>query len=200
MCIRDRSLTVAEVEDQELGLAPLDADLASMLDPFALGGLDPGADADPPAVGLGDDMLPDHLLARREPTVAPVPQVAGPGRQDLGPQLGGHAVGGLLIKGRPLTAQFVTGQFDRGEQRGEAADLALQGRGGALADAQGRQFGISPGALTAATPGGAGRGAAVIRGDPDDQAAQEPQLQASRLRGASRSLGTAAAPFSPGSG
>ena len=86
-----------------------------MLHALALGGLDLGADADPPAVRLCDDVLPDHLLARREPTVAPALQIASPGRQDLGPQLPGHAVDGLLIEGRPTVAEFVAGQLDRGE-------------------------------------------------------------------------------------
>jgi hypothetical protein len=78
-------LAVAQVEDQELGLAPLDADLAAVLDALALGGLDLRADADPSSVHLGDDVLPGHLLARRDQSLAKTPDVAGPGRQDLGP-------------------------------------------------------------------------------------------------------------------
>jgi len=108
-------LAVAQVEDQQLGLAPLDSDLAAVLHALALGGLDLGADANPAAVDFGDDVLPGHLLARREQTVAPAPQVAGPGRQELGPQLRRHAVDRLLVERRPLAAQFVAGQFDRGE-------------------------------------------------------------------------------------
>ena len=148
-------LAVAEVEDQQLRLAPLDADLAAVLHALAFRGLDLRADADPPAIDLGDDVLPGHLLARRESTVTEPLQVAGPCRQDLGPQLAGHAVDRLLIEGRPLVAEFVAGQLDRGEQGGQAAHLALQGRGGPLADAQGGQLGIGPGPLAAPALGGA---------------------------------------------
>ena len=56
-------LAVAQVEDQELRLAPLDADLAAVLHPLALRRLDLRSDADPPAIDLGDDVLPGHLLA-----------------------------------------------------------------------------------------------------------------------------------------
>ena len=138
-----------------------------------------------PPSDLGDDVLSGHLLARRELTVAIPLQVAGPCRQDLGPQLTGHAVDGLLIEGRPLVTEFVAGQFDRGEQGGQAAHLALQGRSGPLADAQGGQLGIGPGPLPAPALGGACLGAAVDGGDPDDQAAQEAESQPPRLRGAS---------------
>jgi hypothetical protein len=192
-------LAVAEVEDQELGLAPFDADLAAVLNALALGGLDPGADANPPAVGLGDDILSDHLLTRGELTVAPAPQIASPGRQDLGPQLRGHAVDGLLIEGRPLMTEFVAGQLDRGEQGGEAAHPALQGRSGALADAEGGQLGIGPGPLPSPAPGGARLGAAVDGGDPDDQTPQEVEPQPPRLRGASGSVAAVWPPFFPGS-
>jgi hypothetical protein len=74
----------------------------------------------------------------------------------------------------------------------------LQGRGGPLADAQGGQFGIGPGPLAAPTLGGAGPGATVDRGDPDDQATQEAEFQSPRLRGASRSVGLARSPFFSG--
>ena len=178
-------LAVAEVEDQQLRLPPLDADLAAVLHSLAFLGLDLGADADPSAIHLGDDVLPGHLLARRESTVAEPLQVTGPCRQDLGPQLPDHAVDGLLIEGRPLVAEFVAGQLDRGEQGGQAAHLAVQGRCGPLADAQGGQLGIGPGPLAAPTLAGAGSWGTVDRGDPDDQAAQEPELQPPRLRGAS---------------
>ena len=77
-------LTVAQVEDQELGLTPLDANLPSVLHSLAFLGLDLGADADPSAIDLGDDVLPGHLLARRELTVTEPLQVPGPCRQDLG--------------------------------------------------------------------------------------------------------------------
>src|SRR3954451_5455469 len=80
-------LAVAEVEDQELRLPPLDADLAAVLHALAFRRLDLRADADPAAIDFGDDVLPGHLLARRELTVAPTLQVPGPRRQDLGPQL-----------------------------------------------------------------------------------------------------------------
>ena len=84
----------------------------------------------------------------------------------------------------PWSAEFVAGQVDRREQGGEAADPALQGGGGALADAQCGQLGIGPGPLPAPPLGGARLGAAVGRGDPDDQAAQEAEPQPPRLRGA----------------
>src|SRR5262249_9561039 len=139
---------------------------------LALGGLDPRADADPPAIDLGDDVLPGHLLARRESALTIALQVASPRRQDLGPQLAGHAVDRLLVERRPLAAEFVAGPGDRGEQGGQAAYLALQGGGGALADTQGGQLGIGPGPLPAPALGGARLGAAVQGGDPDDQAPQ----------------------------
>ena len=55
-------------------------------------------------------------------------------------------------------AEFVAGQLDGGERGFQAADLALQGRGRALADAQGGQLGIGPGPLPSPALGGAGRG------------------------------------------
>src|SRR5512135_2199949 len=84
---------VAEIEDQEFGLAPLDADLAAVLHAPTFLALDRRADADSPSIHLGDDVLSNHLLTRRELTVSVALQVAGPCRQDLGPQLAGHAVG-----------------------------------------------------------------------------------------------------------
>lgn len=178
-------LAVAQVKDQELRLAPLDPDLAAMLHPLALGGLNLRADPDPPAVDLGDDVLPSHFLASREQPIAESPQVTGPSRQDLGPQLVRHAVDRLLVERRALAAEFVAGRLDRREQGGQAPHLALQRRGRPLADAQGRQLGINPGAFAAPAPCGAGPGTAVGRGDPDDQAAQEAEFQPPRLRGAS---------------
>jgi hypothetical protein len=107
-------LAVAQVEDQEFRLAPLDADLAAVLHALAFGGLDLRADADPPAIDLGDDVLPGHLLTVREQPLTEPPQVAGPCRQDLSPQLVRHAVDRLLIERRALAAEFVAGQLDRG--------------------------------------------------------------------------------------
>jgi hypothetical protein len=112
-------------------------------------------------------------------------QVTGPCRQDLGAQLPGHAVDGLLIKGRPLVTEFVAGQFDRGEQGGQTTHLTVQGRRRSLADAQGGQLGIGPGPLAAPPPAGAGPGGTVDRGDRDRQAAQEPESQPPRLWGPS---------------
>ena len=86
-------LAVAQVEDQELRLAPLDADLAAVLHALALGGLDLGADADPPAVDLGDDVLPGHLLARREPAVARTAAGRGSGSPGPRPPTGGTCGG-----------------------------------------------------------------------------------------------------------
>jgi hypothetical protein len=54
----------------------------------------------------------------------------------------------------------------------------------ALADPEGGQFGVGPGPLSSPPLGGARLGAAVGRGDPDDQAAQETEPQPPRLRGA----------------
>ena len=112
-------LAVTEVEDQELRLAPLDADLAAVLHALALRRLDPGSDADPPAIDLSDDVLTGHLLTGREQPVTEPLQVTGPRRQDLGPQLVRYAVDRLLIERRALAAEFVAGQFDRGEQGGQ---------------------------------------------------------------------------------
>lgn len=152
---------------------------------LALAGLDLRADADPSAIDLGDDVLPGPLLTRRERAGAPTLQVAGPGRQDLGPQRAGHAVDRLLGERRPLATEFLAGQLDRGRQGGQTAHFALQRRGRPLADAQGGQFGIGSGPLPAPPLGGACLGAAVEGGDPDDQAAQEAESQSPRLRGAS---------------
>ncbi len=117
-------LAVAQVDDQELGLAPLDTDLAAVLQALALGGLDLRSDADPTAIDLGDDELSGHLPTVREQAVTEPPQVAGPCCQDLGPQLVRHAVDRLLVERRPLAAEFVAGQLDRGEQGGQASHLA----------------------------------------------------------------------------
>jgi hypothetical protein len=62
-------LAVAEIEDQQLRLAPLDADLTAGLHPLAFLGLDLSADAAPSAIDLGHDVLSGHLLTRRELTV-----------------------------------------------------------------------------------------------------------------------------------
>src|SRR5204863_9370079 len=120
-------------------------------------------------------------------------------RQDLGAQLPGHAVDGLLIEGRPPVTKFVAGQFDRGEQGGQAAHLTVQGRRCSLADAQGGQLGIGPGPLASPPPAGAGSRPAVKRGDPNDQAAQEPELLPPPLRGASWGFGYDVYPFYTGS-
>ena len=126
-------------------------------------------------------------------------QVARPCRQDLGAQLPGHAVDGLLIEDRPPVADLVAGQFDRGEQGGQATDLTMQGRCGPFANAQGGQLGIGAGPLAASPPAGAGSRPTVDRGDPNDQAAQQPEPQPPRLRGASWGIGPIGAPFFPGS-
>ena len=177
-------LAAAEVEDQELRPPPPGPDLAAVLHAFAVRRLDPRADADPPAVDLGDDVLIGRLNTRREATVTEPPQVPGPCRQGLGPQLPGHAVGRLLVDRRPLAGKFIAGQFDRGEQGGEAAHPALEGGSGALPDAQCGQLGVAPGPLSTPALGGARLGAAVEGGGPDDQATQEAGLQPSRFRGA----------------
>ena len=52
------ALGIAEVEDQELGLPPLDADLAAVLHPLAFLGLDLRPDAEASPIDLGDDVLP----------------------------------------------------------------------------------------------------------------------------------------------
>src|SRR3954447_23980610 len=192
-------LAVAEIEDQQLRLAPLDADLAAILHPLAFLGLDLGADAHPSAVDLGDDVLPGHLLTRRELTVTEPLQVTGPCGQDLGAQLPGHAVDGLLIEGRPSVAEFVAGQCDRGEQGGQAAHLTVQRRCGPLADAQRGQLGIGAGPLATPAPAGAESRPTEGGGAPDDQATQEPELQPPLLRGASWGVGTIGVPLYPGS-
>src|SRR5262249_42437482 len=102
-------------------------------------------------------------------------------------------------EGQSLVAEFVTGQFDRGEQGSQAAHLTVQRRCGPLADAQYGQLGIGPGPLAAPPSAGAGSRPTVDRGDPDDQATQEPELQPSLLRGASGGIGSIGVPFFPGS-
>ena len=99
--------TVTEIKDQELGLAPLDADLAAMLHPLAIRRLDLRADPHPPAIGLRHDVPAHKVVPRRELTVAKLLQLAGACGEDLGPQLAGHAVDRLLIEGGALLAQFV---------------------------------------------------------------------------------------------
>ena len=84
-------------------------------------------------------------------------------------------------------------------QGGQAPHLTVQGRCGPFADAQGGQLGIGPGPLATPPPAGAGSRATVDRGDPDDQAAQEPELQPPLLRGASWGIGPIGVPFFPGS-
>ena len=178
-------LAAALGEDQQLRLPPLDADLAAVLHALAFLGLDLSADADPAAIDLGDDMPAGQLVAGREQAVTKALQVTSPCRQDLGPQLAGHAVDGLLVEPRPPAAEFLASQFDRGEQGTQAAHPALQRRGRPLADAQGGQFGVAPSPLTAPALGTACLGAARDRGDPEDQTAQQTELQPPRLRGAS---------------
>jgi hypothetical protein len=192
-------LAVAEIEDQQLRLAPLDADLPAVLHAFAFLGLDPGADTDPPAIDLGHDVLSGHLLTRRELTGTEPLQVTGPCRQDRGTQLPGPAVDGLLIQGRPLVAEFVAGQLDRGEQGSQATHLTVEGWCGPLADPQGGQLGIGAGPFAPSPPTGPGSRRTGDRGDPNDQATQEPELQPPLLRGATGGIGPSGAPFFPGS-
>jgi hypothetical protein len=45
--------------------------------------------------------------------------------QDLGPELPGHAVDRLLVERQPLVAELLAGQFNPGEQSGQAAHLTL---------------------------------------------------------------------------
>ena len=91
----------------------------------------------------------------------------------------------FLIERRSLAAEFLTRQFDGGEQSGQATHLTVQGRRRPLADAQGGQLRIGPGALRTTSPAGACLGTAVERGDPNDQTAEQSQFQPSRLRGTS---------------
>ena len=190
--------TVAEIQDQELGFAPLDADLAAMLHPLALRRLDLRADAHPPAIHLRHDVPAHQIVPRRELAVTIPLQLAGACGEDLGPQLAGHAVDRLLIERRASLSQFVVRQLDRGEQGGQSAHLRLQRRSGPLADAQGRQFGIVARPLLAPSFRGACLGSAVGRGDPDDQAAEQAEFQRARFGGAS-TAGGVGTPFFPGS-
>jgi hypothetical protein len=176
------TFAVAEIDDQQLRLSPINANLTAVLHALAFLGLDLGADPDSAAIDLSHDVLSGHLLTRRQSTVTEPQQVTGPCRQDLGAQLPDHTVDGLLIKGQPLVAEFVAGQLDRREQGGQTAHLAVQCRCGPLADAQGGQLGIGTGSLTAPTPTRAGPGGRVDRGDPVRQSAQEPESQPPRLR------------------
>lgn len=105
----------------------------------------------------------------------------------------------VCLERRLLASQFAAAQFDRGEQGGQAAHPALQGRSGALADAEGGQLGIDPGPLRAPAFGRACLGAAIDRGDPNDRSPQEAEPQPPRLRGASRSITAAALPLFSGS-
>ncbi len=188
-------LAVAEREDQQLRLPPRDADLAAVLHPLAFLGRDLGADPDPSAIDLSDDVLPGHLLTPRELTVTEPLQGTGPCRQHLGTPLPDHAVDGLLIEGRPLVTEFLAGQLDRGEHGGQAAHLPVQGRGGSLPDAQEGQLGRGSGPLAAPTPAGAQSRATGNRSHPDNHSAQESEFQPPRLRWASRLIGAAGAPF-----
>ena len=138
-----------------------------------------------------------HLLTRRQATITIPLQVAGPCRQDLATQLPGPAVDGLLLERRPAVAEFVAGQFDRGEQGRQTTHLTLKGRRRPLADAQGGQLGGGPGSLAPPTSAGAGSWGTGDRGDPDDPAAQESELQPPLLRGTSWGIGPMDAPFFP---
>jgi hypothetical protein len=101
----------------------------------------------------------------------------------------GDAVNDLDGQGSPACGQLVLGDLVGREQSTLTADEALESGTGALADAEGGEFGVEAGSLLAASLAGAENGPAVEGREIEDETAEEAEGERSCLGLAERTRG-----------
>src|SRR5512135_589777 len=160
------------IDDQDLGLPPRDAELASLPLTSYARSLDGRADSHATAIDLDRDPLAGELGPSRQRARSKLHQAAGAHSQHLRPQLAGDASYGLLIELQTPTGQLGLRRGDR-QKANQAPDFGLDIGAAPVADTVGRQFGVKARPLDTASLTAPLSRCGIQRPHRDGQTAQE---------------------------